>query len=167
MLQADEGLRYKAYKDTNGKTTVGIGFNMDDPRAKSVWLQADIPESFNLVRNSNFPLSSASVISLTTICINNARKDLISIFPEFNTYPEYAQLALINLIFNMGKPVFLQFNTFINLIKDKDFYGASDDLANTKYATELKERSSRICSLLEGNLDAYSAYHFDSSSNSA
>ena len=167
MLQADEGLKYNAYKDTVGKTTVGIGFNMDSPSAKNVWVQANIRESFNLVKNSNFPLSTASIASLVNTCINNCKIDLRDVFDDFDTYPNYVQLALINLMFNMGKHTFEQFYQFCNFIEDDDYDGASNDLKSTKWASQLPERAKRVMALLKGDDSGYSAYLTNSSSDTS
>lgn len=162
MLQADEGVKYRAYKDTVGHATVGIGFNMDDTHARGVWIQADIVESFNLVKDSNYPLSTASIASLTNTCINNCKVELLSIFPDFYVYPDYVQLALINLIFNLGKPSFSTFNEFCNYIKENDYDGASNDLNTTKWATQLPNRAKRVIALLKGDDTGYSSYPYDS-----
>jgi GH24 family phage-related lysozyme (muramidase) len=166
MLTADEGFRSVAYKDSKGNTTVGIGFNMDDSNAKSAWLQADIPESFNSIKNSTANLSVASINRMFNICVNSCKTDLASIFPNVSSYPDYVQLALVNLMFNMGKRVFLEFNTFIKLIKEQDYDGASNDLATTKWATELTGRAKRVTALLKGDDSGYSTYSTSSSSTS-
>lgn len=157
MLKFDEGLRYKAYKDTVGKMTVGIGFNMDNPVAKGTWIHSNIPESFNSVYSGNIPLSTNSIISLFNTCVDWCRVDLESMFSDFEIYPDYVQLALINLMFNMGKSVLSQFNTFINLVKEHDYDGSSNDLASTKWSRELVQRSKRVCLLLKGDYSGYSA----------
>lgn len=156
MFTVDEGFKSFAYKDTKGKTTVGIGFNMDDPKAKGAWIMADIPESYYAVYSKQQQLSQQSAWSLLGYCINGAKKDLLTMFDSLEIYPQYVQFALINLIFNMGKPVFSEFNTFIGLIKAKDFEGAANDLAKTKWATELPNRAMRVCALLKGDDSLYS-----------
>ncbi len=156
MLRQDEGLRYRAYKDTVGNITVGIGFNMDSPSAKGLWLHADIPESFNSIYTQEAYLSTNSVNKLLNTCIDTCRIDLEAmIMRDITSYPDYVQLALINLMFNMGKSTFSHFTTFISLIKAENFSGAAEDLKTTKYATELPLRCERICSLLNGNYSHY------------
>lgn len=155
MLKLDEGLRYKVYTDTVGKATVGIGFNMDSSSAKGLWLRANIGESFSAVYSGQSSLSTNSIVSLFNTCIDGCRVDLESIFNDFETYPEHAQLALINLMFNMGKSVFTGFHTTINLLKAKDFNGASDHLAGTGWASQLPVRSARVRKLLKGDYSGY------------
>lgn len=155
MLKFDEGLCYKAYKDTVGKTTVGIGFNMDDPNAKGIWLHADIPESFIGVHNDLIPLSTNSVVKLLNTCVDNCRMDLESIFSDFNTYPDNIQLALINLIFNLGKTKFLQFNTFIGFIKSNLYSNAALDLNTTTWTKQVPNRAKRVMALLNNDSSQY------------
>lgn len=155
MLQYDEGTLYKSYKDTMGNTTVGIGFNMDDPHARGVWIQADIPESFNLVYDSKLPLSSSSIASLINTCINNSKQELKTIFPSYASYPEYVQLALLNMIFNMGKTVLSEFHTFISLIKENNYAKAATDLNNTKWYNQVPNRAKRVVALLTGDYSNY------------
>lgn len=156
MLQQDEGMRYRAYKDTKGNITVGIGFNLDNPGAKAIWLHADIPESFNSIYTQETYLSTNSVVKLLNTCIDSCRLDLEDVLHrDVTDYPDYVQLALINLMFNMGKPTFSQFNTFIKLIKDKNYDDAATDLSNTRWSIELVNRSSRICKLIKGDYSGY------------
>lgn len=157
MLVADEGLTHSAYKDTTGNVTVGVGFNMDSISARGLWIKASIPESFNAVYANKVSLSGDSVNKLLDICVAGCNADLLSLLPNLNSYPNYVQLALLNLMFNMGKPVLAQFNTFLNLIKENNYDGASNDLSNTKWSSELPQRSNRVCSLLKNNDSGYSA----------
>ncbi len=156
MLKFDEGLRYRAYKDTNGNITVGIGFNMDSSSAKSTWLHSDIPESFNSIYTQATYLSTNSVVKLLNTCIDECRIDLeTTLCRDVTTYPDYVQLALINLMFNLGKPVFSTFTTLMSLVKAGNYGGAADDLANTLWAKELLARAHRVCLLLKGDYSGY------------
>lgn len=158
MMQADEGLLYKAYKDTVGKTTVGIGFNMDDAHAKSVWAQADIVEFFDNVYKGLQTLSTKSVGDLFNACVTNAKADLHSIFPTFYSMPDYVQLALINMMFNMGIHVFKEFTQTIDAINKGDYITAASRALQSNWAKQLPERASRVTKLLTGDDSGYSAY---------
>ena len=156
MLNLEEGLRYRAYKDTTGHITVGIGFNMDNPTAKAIWLRADIPESFNAVYTQQSVLSTNSVVKLLNTCVDNCRIDLESVLlRDVQDMPTYVQLALINLMFNLGKSVFSQFTTFIDLIKTGNYNDASIDLGTTLWSKELPLRSQRVVALLQGDCSHY------------
>jgi len=144
MLTVDEGSKSLVYKDTKGKATVGIGFNMDDGNAQNVWKQANIPESFSLVKSGTSELSKESSWKLLTVCVDNCKKDLAHFFPAFDT------------LHNMGSAIFSQFHTFIRLIKDNDYVGASSDLGNTSWATQVGKRKNRVMALLLEDDSLYS-----------
>lgn len=155
MLTVDEGLKNRVYKDTKGKNTVGIGFNMDDSSARAIWLHANVSESFNLVLQNQQALSTPSAWALLNKCVENAKTDLLLLFPAFDSYPNFVQLALLNLMYNMGRPTFSQFTTFISLIKHQNYSGAATDLAKTKWATQVPKRCMRVCALLKGDDSLY------------
>lgn len=151
----DEGLRYKSYKDTVGKTTVGIGFNMDDSNARGIWISADIEESFNSVYKGETALSSTSVSNLLDACLKGCRTDLASLFPSYAGLPVYVQMSLVNLMFNLGLHKFKAFNTFNGLINSGKFEEASNDLKLTALAKQAPNRIRRVCALLLGDDSEY------------
>lgn len=155
MLTVDEGCRYKAYKDTTGHTTVGIGFNMDSPTARSTWIRANVTESFNSVYSDQCNLSTNSINSLLNTCIDSARTDLESLLPEYSTYPYCVQIALINLMFNLGKSVFSTFTGTIQLIKNKQFAEAAQHLLGTLWAREVPNRAKRVAQLFNNDYSGY------------
>lgn len=156
MLTYDEGICYKAYKDTMGKVTVGIGFNMDDSHARDVWQQANLPESFDTVYKNTIPLSIKSVGLLFNTCLANATADIKSLFPDFDTYSGYVQLALINLSFQLGLAALKGFNTTIDLIKQHRFNEAADHLlSSTLWAKQVPQRAKRVTALLKGDDSLY------------
>jgi GH24 family phage-related lysozyme (muramidase) len=155
MFTMDEGCKNCTYKDTTGNTTVGIGFNMDTPSARRIWDEADIPESFDSVKAGTQLLSQESIWALLNMSVANCKQDLHSIFPSFDTYPIYVQLALINLCFNLGKPTFSTFTTFLSRIRLSNFKGAAQDLALTKWATQVPNRAMRVCALLNNDDSLY------------
>jgi lysozyme len=155
MLTIDEGNRYRVYLDVKGKHTIGIGFNMDDINSKAVWAQANILESFDNVYKNLVPLSVKSVGDLFNTCVGNVKYDLRTIFHDFDTYPEYVQLALVNLMFNMGKTKFSDFTETIAIITNKQFNEAADHLQYTLWAKQLPARSLRVRKLLKGDDSGY------------
>lgn len=151
MFTVDEGCKIRVYNDTNLNKTVGIGFNMDSDKARDIWQQAGVKEIFTSVYMGDTTLSMESIWALLNACVDNCKEELRDIFPDFDTYPDYVQMALINLDFNLGATKFSKFNTFISLIKAGNINGASDDLATTGWAKQLPARAKRVCELLKGN----------------
>ena len=49
-----------------------------------------------------------------------------SVFPEWNTYPEPVQVALVDMAFNLGVPGLVKkFPSFVAAVKSRDWAGAS------------------------------------------
>ena len=139
MLVEDEGLRTKPYDDatgkevalpTGGKVTIGVGRNLSDVgiHIKHIWamLEEDIDRAEKIARD---------------------------IFPDYDTYTENRQLALINMIFNMGKGDenhgFMSFRNTIRSIREGDWKAAQENIRASKWARQVgAKRSQRVLKLL-------------------
>lgn len=155
MLKFDEGLRQRVYKCSRGYNTVGIGFNMDDPSARTVWAEANIKESFNLVIKNQQSLSLKSVSDLLYKCIDNIKINAKWVFPEFDSYPEHVQLAVLNMLFQMGPRKLAQFTKTVSLIKEKKFAEASVEALDSSWAKQTPARAKRVTDLLKGDYSGY------------
>ena len=80
-LIRDEGLALKPYVDSVGKTTIGVGRNLDD-----------------------VGITEAEAISLLNYDIDRAISDAHRALPSFGDAPEPVQRALVNMAFNLGLP---------------------------------------------------------------
>ena len=125
LLIKHEGLRLKPYKDSVGKLTIGVGRNLDDVGISKIeamyMLQHDIQRSENELRE---------------------------IFLKYDELPENVKIALIDMIFNLGKPRFLKFKKMIQAIKDKDFKKAAEEAKNSKWCKQVKSRCENVYELL-------------------
>ena len=117
LLKKHEGLRLKPYRDTVNKLTIGVGRNLDD---------RGISEE-----EANFLLKND-----INICLN----ELKTIFENFDEFPENIKLVLIDMIFNLGKPRFLEFKKFIKAIKEKDIEKAIYEMQDSRWCEELPHR---------------------------
>ena len=101
MLKVDEGIRYFAYNDLDGKRhkspigklTIGVGRNLED-----VGLFTD--EVDYLLKND----------------INRKILDVSKIFPEYNNYSEPRRLALLNMCFQLGLLILLKKRSGVKLL---------------------------------------------------
>jgi len=140
MLKVDEGIRYFAYNDLDGKRhkspigklTIGVGRNLED-----VGLFTD--EVDYLLKND----------------INRKVLDVVKIFPDYNNYSEVRRLALLNMCFQLGKAGLEGFKTTVNLIKKEEWSEASQQALKSKWATQAPNRAKRVCLMLRFNLNPY------------
>ena len=123
-LEADEGRRKKAYKDSKGNWTIGIGHFLR--YEVSDWTDEDIDKGFK-----------ADILS--------AINDLNLRLPWWTSLDRVRQRALINLCFNMGITGLLSFQNMLYFLKSKSYEKAADHLKLSQWFRDVqKDRSSRI-----------------------
>jgi hypothetical protein len=66
----------------------------------------------------------------------------------FHTLPDIVQQAICNLVFNMGMPRYLQFKRHLVHLRNHDFGKAADELLDSKYASQLPNRSKRVADMI-------------------
>lgn len=129
-LRSEEGVRAVAYDDASGQPitkgstlagwpTVGVGHNLTVPlsdRAINTILDDDLQPA----------LAAAQA------------------YPWFAGLNAPRQLAIVDMIFNMGAETFAQFGQFHAFLDAGNFGAAGDDLASTAWAREVGPRAKRI-----------------------
>jgi len=126
MLKRHEGLRLKPYYCTAGKLTIGYGRNLEDvgisEHEASLLLSGDVIET---------------------------EQDIKSIFLNFNDFTENRQIALMNMLFNLGKTKFLKFKKMIKAIKNNDWNEVAIQAKDSKWYTDVKDRAIEVVQLLK------------------
>ncbi|MEO1928105.1 MAG: hypothetical protein ABGX26_05395 [Nautiliaceae bacterium] len=56
------------------------------------------------------------------------------------------------MIFNLGKPRFLQFKKMIKAIKDGDFKRAAEEAKNSRWCGQVGQRCEDVYNMLTGNM---------------
>ncbi|MHB8388231.1 MAG: glycoside hydrolase family protein [Acidobacteriaceae bacterium] len=133
-LLVEEGKKRRGYDDANdniltkgytiiGTPTVGVGHNLE------------------------VPLSQAAIkqILLDDIAPAVAAAQSHGWFQALNT-PR--QLAIIDMIFNLGDAGFDEFGTFIGLLKSGMYISAANDLTTTLWYKQVGQRAVRIASII-------------------
>ena len=105
------------YTDSVGKLTIGVGRNLDDNGISK-------DEALYMLNND------LKIVS----------NDLHSIFEDFSYLPYNVQLALTDMMFNLGKGRFLGFKKMIQAVKDKDFKEAARQAKDSKWCKQVGTR---------------------------
>ena len=121
-VKKNEGLRLKPYLCTAGKWTIGYGHNLENGISEYV-AEAILDED-----------------------IRTAIEDVLAIFSndkdEFQSILSYNRyIALVDMMFNLGKPRFLTFKRMIQAIKEKNWDKAANELLDSKYAAQVGQRA--------------------------
>jgi lysozyme len=126
MLVLEEGVRLKPYTDTKGKTTIGVGRNLDD-----------------------VGISRAEAEFLLTNDIMERVTALPKVLPWVTTLDQVRQTVLVDLSF-MGVGALLGFHHMLDALQRGDFEGAAAELLSSKWAYEdvQPSRSQRLATML-------------------
>ncbi len=126
-LRLEEGIRSFAYRDTVGKITIGIGRNLTDNG-----------------------ISTAEIEVLFQNDIERVIRELDSIFPDAKTFSEMQQIALLDMLFQLGKTRFLRFEKMIACIRIDLWEGAKREALDSKWAREFPIRAKSVTDLFDG-----------------
>lgn len=115
-LLEHEAYRKFPYLDTEGKITIGIGYNLTDRGIDDEWINRQY---------------------LMDITYFNSQ---LSNFPWFKDLNADRQIILVDMAF-MGWKKFLEFESMFNALSIHDYQKASDEMLNSEWAKQVKNRS--------------------------
>ncbi len=127
MLRKHEGIVLKPYKDTVGKTTIGIGRNLDD-------VGISMTEAMFLLDND----------------IKRVEDDLDVHIPWWRTMDENRQLVIADMCFNMGIGSLLGFKNTLAAMKEGRYADAADGMLASKWSTQVGPRATHLADMMRG-----------------
>ena len=126
QLTRHEGLRLKAYRDTVGKLTIGIGRNLDD-----VGIAVD--EADYLLTND----------------IDRAVRGLVARYPAwFPKLDPVRQAVLTNMCFNLGLTRLAGFHRTLACVARGQYGEASDAMLQSKWADQVGQRAVELAAMM-------------------
>jgi len=124
-LKRDEGIELKAYQDTVGIWTIGIGRNLQD-------VGVSMEEAEFLLSND----------------IDVAVNDLQRTFDWFEGLSGARQRVCINMCFNLGLTRLLGFKKFLAAMEAGDWKTAGVEMLDSKWSRQVGVRSTRLRDLV-------------------
>lgn len=148
QLIRHEGLRLKAYKCTAGKTTIGVGRNLDD---KGV--TAEETATLGITRESCLQngITTDQAYALLENDIRDARAEAAKL-PVFDKLDPVRQDALVNMAFNLGLPRLSQFKRMLAALEDADWQGAAQEALESKWANQVGPRAYELAKQLQNGI---------------
>jgi len=128
-LTRDEGIRFKPYKDSVGKLSVGVGHNLDD-----------------------VPISYRAIMQILEDDILNVMGQLnahVAWWPSLN---DVRQRVLANMAFNLGINGLLAFKQMLMAAQDSDFERAAKEMLDSKWAKQVGARATRLAQMMRTGL---------------
>lgn len=125
-LRVEEGLRLKPYRCSAGRLTIGYGHNLESTpitaRAAEVILEDDIAEAVAAARR---------------VC------------PQFDSLTRNRQVALANMVFQMGEAGVRAFRNTLAHIAAGRYADAAKGMLNSRWARQTPARAERMARLME------------------
>lgn len=125
QLLTDEGLRLKPYKCTAGKTSIGVGRNLDD-----------------------VGISKAEAMVMLNNDIDNCARDLDKALPWWRELDDARQNVLLNMCFNLGINRLLGFKKTLGLMQAKRYDAAAAEMLDSKWADDVGLRAARLARVM-------------------
>lgn len=133
QIEIDEGKKLKAYHDTEGLLTVGIGhlIKKNDP-----------PGICDLKLGDSITEDQCRELLNNDLAI--AISDFRVIFNNWETIPAEAQEILINMLFNLGRDRFMKFKKLIAAIYEHNWSEAALQMEDSRWYRQVGDRSKRL-----------------------
>ena len=125
MLQRHEGLRLKPYECTAGKLSIGYGRNLDDMGISEV-------EAMVMLRND----------------IEQCYQEL-EMFSWFEDLDQVRQEALVDMLFNLGLPTFLEFKKTLKFVAEGKYSQAAEEMLRSKWANQVGDRAKELAYMVD------------------
>ena len=126
MLSAEEGRKQFPYRCPAGKLTIGVGRNIEDRGVSNATIDQMLAEDIDL-----FLQVAADIFG-----------------PLFADFTENRQLAILNMLFQLGESRFRMFKETIKAIKSKDWDAAAAHAGASAWAKQTPQRAARVINML-------------------
>ena len=127
-----EGCRRRAYIDTTGHKTIGIGFNLDRPGASAFLRDCGVLDVSGVCSGvASLTTEQINLIYLRTFtdCVFSARRRV----KNFDELPEIVRGIVSDMIFNMGEGAFSKFKRLIAALERDELGTAANEMANSSW----------------------------------
>lgn len=137
-----EGNKATAYKDTKGKLTVSIGFNLDRKEANDILKNLGFSDiDIKKIRNKTKQLTAEEISKIFKSSLETAKKDANNWIPNLGSYPKEVQKIVIDFAFNVGSNVLSQFPKARQSIINKNWKEAAKEMQNSAWYSQVGRRS--------------------------
>jgi len=152
MVAKHEGMVLEPYKDSLGISTIGIGRNLEDGGITDVELDY-IGKTLEQVLEQG--LTQEEAYYLCRNDISNVEKELLETKPYVNQHDSVRQMLSVDMGFNMGVPRLMKFVKMWGAIEVGDFYEASEQMMDSRWATQVGRRSNGLAEMMKLGYEFY------------
>jgi len=127
--------------------TIGIGYNLNKPSAKSDLKELGL--NYKKVRSGKRRLSDAQVNILFELDVARAVRDGRSFLPNFSEQPTLVQTIVTDMAFNLGLTRLSKFQKLQKALTEKDYQTAAKEMKNSAWYTQVGNRSKELVNLMQ------------------
>ena len=125
QLRLHEGVEHKPYVDTAGKTTIGVGRNLDD-----------------------VGLTDAEIDYLLQNDIDTVEEELDAWWSGWRELEEARQRAVADMMFNMGRPTLSKFVNFQAELQNGNYEQAAVEMLDSRWAEQVGQRAETLANMM-------------------
>ena len=141
MTKGFEGFRPDIYEDTEGKRTIGHGFNIDDPTVAKL-----LPKD---VLSGKRPLELEESNQIFTKLYIRAYKDAEGAVGEgWGRLPPQIKNIVVDMTYNMGGTKIKKFKEMIKALNKADFDKAGAEMVDSKWYGQVGDRSGKLYDMM-------------------
>ena len=139
LVRTNEGTRLTVYSDTEGKKTVGTGFNLERPGAAER-IKA-VGAVYELIIIGSVALTEAQAEALFALDLDDAIRSAGAIVSNFDQHPDDVQSVIVDMVFNLGPRGFAGFKKTIAALEKQDYCTAAAQMADSAWAGQVPNRA--------------------------
>lgn len=139
QLREHEGRSKKAYRDSRGILTVGVGFNLEQPGAKQFIEAKGI--NYDLLCNGEIELTDAQIESIFNSSVAAALVIAKRAVKDLDSHHVEVQLVIVNMVFQLGYSGFKKFKKTIKALDAHDYKSAASEMKSSLWYKQTPNRA--------------------------
>jgi len=147
LIRHHEGYEETVYPDSRNILTVGVGFNLQNPDAKSRIQKLGL--NYELVRKGKQSLNANQIETLFKEDIQRAVKDAKTYLPNFDQIDPKAKIILIDMAFNLGLPKLIKFKDLRKALLNQNYKNAAEAMIDSNWYHQVGNRSKYLVHLMQ------------------
>ena len=145
-----EGIVLEPYNDSLGISTIGIGRNLEG-RGIDDYELMHMNKTLEEIVSDGLTEEEAYYLCMNDIAI--VEKELLERKPIVNQLDQVRQMCLVDMGFNMGVPRLMKFVKMWGAIEVGDFYEASEQMLDSRWAKQVGKRSEHLAQMMRAGYE--------------
>jgi len=145
MIKRYEGFSSKSYQDTPENRSIGYGYNLSNPRAKSQIESLGL--DYNAILSGRQKITKEQADILFQESFSDAVKQAQSFAPNYSSLPSSIRNVLIDMSYNLG-PRINSFKQMRNAVENQDWDAMAKAMVNSDWYGQVGNRSKELVNIV-------------------